>query len=90
MDLVDPPRVKEDPFGQRRLPRVDVGGDPDVPQLLHGLLPPRLLLLLGAGDGGVGSPAGDRGGNVVDEEDGEGGKVRARVSGPERVEKAGG
>lgn len=90
MDLVDPPRVKEDPFGERRLPRVDVGRDPDVPQLIHGLLPPRLLLLLGAGDGGVGSPAGDRAGGVVDEEDGDGGNVRVRVSGAKRGEEAGG
>lgn len=90
MDLVDPPRVKEDPFGERRLPRVDVGGDPDVPQLLHGLLPPCLLLLLCVGDGGVGSPAGDRGGGVVDEDDGEGGEVKVRVSGAEGGKEAGG
>src|SRR3954468_5173042 len=34
-DLVGPPRVIEDALGRRRLARVDVGHDPDVPGLLE-------------------------------------------------------
>jgi hypothetical protein len=34
-DLVGPPRVIEDALGRRRLARIDVGHDPDVPGLLE-------------------------------------------------------
>src|SRR4029079_10712812 len=37
-DLVGPPRVIEDALGRRRLARVDVGHDPDVPGLLECVL----------------------------------------------------
>src|SRR6266542_3832457 len=44
VDGVDPVRVEQDPLGQRGLPAVDVGRDPDVPELreirVHVVPPP--------------------------------------------------
>lgn len=46
MDLVDSPGVVEDALGERGLARVDVSRDPDVAELLHGFLPPWILIIL--------------------------------------------
>lgn len=48
MNLVDLPGVKQNSLGEGGLAGVDVGRDSDVPKLVHGVLPPWLLVLLGA------------------------------------------
>ena len=47
--------VEQNPLGQRSLTGVNVCGDPDVAELFHGLLPPRLLVVLGS----RGAPGGE-------------------------------
>ena len=68
MDLVDPTRVKEHPLGEGGLPRVDVGGDPDVPHPIHCLLPPWLLFLIGPRRGRHRPPAAAQLGAIEDED----------------------
>ena len=46
VDLVDAAGVVQDPLRQRRLPGVDVRGDTDIPHPIHGLPPPRQLLVV--------------------------------------------
>ncbi|RWW60727.1 hypothetical protein BHE74_00032260 [Ensete ventricosum] len=48
MDLVDPPRVEEDPLGEDDLAGVDVAGDPDVPHPIHRLLRPQRPVVRGS------------------------------------------